>query len=616
MRSFVGGCRVVLCAAVLLAGASAMVAADTTPVNGTGLLDAAEAGDHAAAMRLMTAKGANVNAAYVNTAGADGATAIMYAAANGDLELVRALIKAGANVKLENQFGSSALTEAAIIGSAPVIDALLKAGADPNFKTPNGETPLMAAARSGKVDAAKALLDAGADINAKETWGEQSALMWAAAHSQAGMVKFLASYKGPSGGANLNEHGKINQWERKVIQEPRPKDMNKGGFTALHYAAREGCAACVQNLLAAGADPDSEDPDRETPLLLALENMHFDTAAELVKGGADLDKWDLFGRSPVYMAADVSTLPMKGNGAMAVLPSPDKLTAVDAGRMMLERGADPNIQLKRRPPYRDVPQDRGGDGMLAQGATPLLRAARGGDDKFVALLLEFKALVDLPSKEGITPLMAAAGVDYGTRVTRGRNRTDEGVLASMELLIKAGANVNARDMVDRGGGGGRGGGGARGGGGGAAGGGAGAAGGGARGGGGGARGGGRGGGAPAGPAPTAAVITGVPAPAEDSASARIAQTFRRGSQMPSANAVPNQTALHGAAEHGFDKFIEFLAANGADLTAKDASGRTPLDVARGAGGARGGADAFPKTVALLESLMQAKGIPVPTVAGR
>ena len=149
------------------------------------------------------------------------------------------------------------------------------------------------------------------------------------------------------------------------------------------------------------------------------------------------------------MAADVSTLPTKGNGAVAVLPSPDKLTAVDVGRMMLEKGANPNIQLKRRPPYRDVPQDRGGDTMLAQGATPLLRAARGGDDKFVALLLEYKALVDLPSKEGITPLMAAAGVDYGSRVTRGRNRTDEGVLATMDLLIKAGANVNARSVLDR-----------------------------------------------------------------------------------------------------------------------------------------------------------------------
>ncbi|HEV3330285.1 MAG TPA: ankyrin repeat domain-containing protein [Bryobacteraceae bacterium] len=537
------GTSVPLAIAVLLAAASVLTAADTT------LLDAAASGDHAAALRLLSVKGANVNATA-----ADGSTAIMYAAANNDPELVRALIKAGANVKLKSQLGTSAITEAAIIGSAPIIEALLKAGADPNFKTPNGETPLMAAARSGKVDAAKTLLDAGADINTKETWGEQSALMWAAAQSQADMVKFLASK-----GANLNDHGKINQWERKIIQEPRPKDMNKGGFTPLLYAAREGCSACIQNLLAAGADPDSEDPDRETPLLLALENLHFDTAAVLVKGGADLDKWDLFGRSPVYMAADVSTLPTKGNGAMAVLPSPDKLSAVDVGRMMLEHGANPNIQLKRRPPYRDVPQDRGGDQMLAQGATPLLRAARGGDDKFVALLLEYKALVDLPSKEGITPLMAAAGVDYGSRVTRGRNRTEEGVLATMDLLIRAGADVNAHNLMDR------------------------------------------------------RIGKGyVPG---DSAASAASQRGRRESQVPSANAVPNQTALHGAAEHGFNKFIEFLVANGADLTAKDATGRTPLDVARGAGGVRGGADAFPKTVTLLESLMKAKGIPVQAVAG-
>src|SRR6266446_8309563 len=176
--------------------------------------------------------------------------------------------------------------------------------------------------------------------------------------------------------------------------------------------------------------------------------MHFDTAAVLVKGGADLDKWDLWGRSPVYMAADVSTLPLKGNGAMAVIPSQDKLTAVDVGRMMLEKGANPNIQLKRRPPYRNVPQDRGGDGMLAQGATPLLRAARAGDAKFVELLLKHGAFVDLPSKEGITPLMAAAGVDFGQRVTRGRNRTNEGVLATMKLLVDAGANVNARMVTE------------------------------------------------------------------------------------------------------------------------------------------------------------------------
>src|SRR6185295_5621608 len=483
--------------------------------------------------------------------GADGTTAVMYAAANDDIEVVRALIKAGANAKLKNQFGTSAITEAAIIGSAPIIDALIKAGADPNFKNPEGETPLMEAARSGKIDAAKRLLDAGADVNAKENWGGQSAIMWAASQSQADMVKFLASR-----GADVNARGAIRQWERKTMGEPRPKDLNKGGFTPLLYAAREGCVECVKNLLAAKADTDLQDPDGMTPLTMALFNQHFSAAAALIKGGADLDRWDLFGRSPVYMAADVSTLPVMGNGAVVVIPSDDPLTAVDIGKMLLEAGANPNIQLKRRPPYRNVPQDRGGDAMLAQGATPLLRAARAGDAKFVEVLLKYKALVDLPNKDGITPLMAAAGMDFGQRVTRGRNRTDEGVLATMKLLLAAGANVNARNLTEpRGGGagGGRGGGG---------------------GGGGGAGGGGR-----------------------------------RGSQMPSAGVVPHQTALHGAASHGFDSFIEFLVKNGADLQAKDADGRTPLDVARGAGGGRGGAESFPKTVDLLQSLMGVKTAP-------
>src|SRR5437867_2337027 len=417
--------------AVGVAGIAIATAASTT------LIEAAESGDRAAALRLL-AQGADPNAL-----GPDGTTAIMWAVYNDDLDLVRALIKAGADVKLKNEFGTSALTEAGIIGSAPIIDALLKAGADPNTKNPEGETPLMAVARSGKIEAARRLLDAGADINAKENWGGQSALMWAAAQSQAEMVKFLASR-----GADVNARGVIRQWERKVITEPRPKDLNKGGFTPLLYAAREGCVACARHLIAAKADSDLADPDGATPLNMALLNLHFDFAADMIEAGADLDKWDLFGRSPLYMAADVNTLPVKGNGATAVIPSEDSHTALDVARLLLKAGANPNIQLKRRPPYRDVPQDRGGDTILAQCATALLRAARAGDAAFVKLLLEGGALVDLPSKEGVTPLMAAAGVEFGTRVTRGRNRTNERILATMKLLVDAGANVNARMVTD------------------------------------------------------------------------------------------------------------------------------------------------------------------------
>src|SRR5947207_8998288 len=79
---------------------------------------------------------------------------------------------------------------------------------------------------------------------------------------------------------------------------------------------------------------------------------------------------------------------------------------------------------------------------------------------------------------------------------------------------------------------------------------------------------------------------------------------RRTSQVPSAAAVPHQTALHGAASHGFTPLVEFLAKNGADLQAKDADGRTPLDLARGGGGGRGQVpEANKDTVALMEKLV-------------
>jgi ankyrin repeat protein len=494
-----------------------------------GLLDAVERGDRAAAVRLL-GSGANPNAG-----GPDGTTPIMFAAANDDVELVRALIRAKANVNARNQFGTTALTEAAIIGSAPIIDALLKAGADPNTKNPEGETPLMAVARSGKVDAASRLLEAGADVNATEQFGGQTALMWAAAQSQPEMVKLLASK-----GADLNARSVVRQWERKVITEPRPKDMSKGGFTALLYAAREGCVECARHLVAAGADPDLEDPERVTPLNMALLNLHYDFAVFMINAGADIDKWDLYGRSPVYMAADTSTLPVKGNGAMAVMPSEDKNTALDVAKLLLEKGANPNLRLKRRPPYRDVPQDRGGDAMLAQGATPLLRAARAGDAPFVELLLKHNALVDLPSKEGITPLLAAAGVDFGDRVTRGRNRTNEGVLATMKLLLDAGADINARSVTER----------------------------------------------------RPLVAEGASQAANYALNSRV-----RSSQVPTATAVPHQTALHGAAQRGFTPFVKFLAENGADVQAKDANGRTPLDLAKAS------KEPLTETVKLLESLM-------------
>jgi ankyrin repeat protein len=400
------------------------------------LIAAAKTADSAAALAVLAREVGDVNAAE-----ADGTTALHWAIHHGDVELVDRLIAAGANVNLANEYGATPMSEAAVLGDAAVIEKLLQAGGDVDSPNADGQTALMVVARTSNVDAARLLLERGAKVNAVETRKGQTALMWATAQSRPEMMDLLIEH-----GADINAHSKRNEWERLVTAEPRQKNLPSGGFTPLLYAARQGCLACARLLLDAGAAIDSPDPDGVTPLLLANLNAHFETAKFLVERGANVSKWDWWGRSPLYSAVDYNTLPHGGRPDRLSLDDTTPLAMIE---ILLDKGANPNMQLKLFPPYRSLRMDRGADSILDIGTTPLLRAARAADLDAMRLLLERGALVDLPQVAGITPLMAAVGMGASSIDTRGRFRTESQALEAAAVLIEAGANVNARDQRGR-----------------------------------------------------------------------------------------------------------------------------------------------------------------------
>lgn len=430
-------------------------------------------------------------ALYLHADG-DGSSELLWAAHDNDATKVVSLLKAGANANERNALGSTPLLEAAFNANTEILKALLDAGADPNLAGADGQTALMLIARTSNVEAAKLLLGKGANPNAKESQKEQTALMWAAANSQAPMMEALLD-----AGARPDEITTIDMMTPLVSAEPRAQPRSPGGMTAMLFAAREGCVACVKALAEHGASLDKPDPEGVTPLISALFNARFDTAKYLIEKGADVNRHDWWGRTPLYLAIDYNTLP---HGGRSDQPSLDETLPLEVAKMLLDRGANVNAQLKMFPPYRATGNDRGLDGMLTVGSTPLLRAAKAQDAPAIELLLKHGARMDLSTSQGMVPILAVAGIGSGERDSRGYYRaTDiqEKAIASMEIMIAHGADVTAKA------------------------------------------------------------------------------------------GRTDQTPLHGAAQWGWTKVIEYLVAKGADINAADSRGMTPLDYAQGRSGGRG-----------------------------
>jgi ankyrin repeat protein len=378
-------------------------AAAAAATGGPSLVDAARNHD-AKAIRSLVNQHADVN-----TRADDGSTALLWAAHANDLDTAELLLRSGADPNVANEFRMTPLSQACTNGSDAFVRLLLKSGANPNTPIATGETPLMTCAKSGSVDAVKRLVEFGAAIEAREPAQNQTALMWAAAEHHPEVVKALIEAH-----ADLKAH-------------------SKAGFTAIHFAAREGDQQMVELLLAAGvninilskADEGAATPaparaiqiggrktpgtNGYTPLLVATVRGQVPLALYLLDHGADpniLDagftplhwastEWESFTANRVYGLID----------AMGGIP--DRQAKLQLVNALLAHGANPNLRMTKPQPsiaggYEDT-----------VGATPFLLASSVDDLELMRILLKAGADPKQGTATNATAIMAATGLNHG-----------------------------------------------------------------------------------------------------------------------------------------------------------------------------------------------------------
>ena len=354
----------------------------------------------------------------------DGSTPLQWAVYRGDAAEVKRLLRTGANVREANLYGATPMQLAAETGDVAILKLLLDAGADADSPNDEGQTALMVVARTGNVEAAKLLLKHGAMVDAVEQFGGQTALMWASARRHPEIMKVLLSK-----GAQINARSIVRNWERHITAEGRAKDVNTGGLTPLLYAARENCLECVNVLLDHRVDINLADPDGVAPVTVAIMNGNWDVAKRLIAAGCDVNQWDIYGQGPLYAAIDMGNVT---TGGRASIDATNETKGTDIMRMLLDRGADPNMQLFFRPANRVGP---GAGQLISRGTTPLIRAAANDDAEVVKLLLAHGAEINLHQADGQTATMAAL------TPRRGAGNEDQAVEV-LRVLHAAGAEVN------------------------------------------------------------------------------------------------------------------------------------------------------------------------------
>jgi ankyrin repeat protein len=516
-------------------GLGLMLAAATPPFEAP-VADAAQA-DDVAQVRSLLQEGADVNAAQP-----DGLTALHWAALNNNVEIIELLAYAGATMKPHTRVGGyTPLHLAARSGNTAAVAALLDAGSDANVWTATGVTALHFAAEADDAEAVRLLSEHGADLNARDKFQGRTPLVFAASRNSTATVsallelgadpaietdlkdyvaraeadnddrarraRIIAAENGeepkgdprfppgvvppgqePDSTATDPDADDEEEAEEEKEKEPPIRALSsdeqigvQGGFTPLHYAARQGHIESANLLLDAGADIDQlSGGDQSSPLLVAVINGNYDLAKVLLERGADPNLVSDDGAGPLFATLNIEW------SLRTWYPQPQayhsqKTSYLDLMRMLLEAGADPNQRLSTHIWYASY--NAGRMGVDFTGATPFWRAAYATDVAAMKLLHEYGAdpniwTIKLPERRrfgfaqnpdeeedkdeldpsglppvpvggpAVHPIHAASGVGFGTsRVAQQHRSVPDGWLPAMQYFVEElGIDPNLRDM--------------------------------------------------------------------------------------------------------------------------------------------------------------------------
>jgi ankyrin repeat protein len=336
---------------------------------------------------------------------------LLYVAARKrDARTIELLLQYGAKVSAVDKSGSTPLDAAAEAGCAQCVDALLRHGARPTSRTlrltisredhyedrrrilfailQHLHEPVLRkkrkcrffreAVRRGDVGAVLTLVNLGLSP-------KKCRCVWGLAPD----LKTL-SVLGPAECVRYKDIRSVDVL-RKVVEDLGPRHADRDGLTPLHAAARLCDAELLRQLLEAGADVNKTDRWGRTPLYYAVESGCAEAVVPLIQYGARPSPEDLV---PAAYRGDVALVSLLLHHAPEAARGVGPLHAAAAGcsaeiaALLLRYGADPNARNER-------------------GRTPLHIAARTCCADVALLMLEHGADVTVRDIRGKTPLQYA-----------------------------------------------------------------------------------------------------------------------------------------------------------------------------------------------------------------